>query len=127
MRLNDKVILVTGSTTGVGEAMARRFVAEGARVLVHGLEQDLGGRRWIAGTWALGRRCTSTTWPTRGPAARLVEAAIAAFGGIDAHREQRRLDRPQQHSTRPTPRCSTARWRSTSGPRCCWSKPPCRT
>ena len=29
MRLPDKVMLVTGSTTGIGEATARRFVAEG--------------------------------------------------------------------------------------------------
>ena len=31
MRLADKATIVTGSTTGIGEAMARRFVAEGAR------------------------------------------------------------------------------------------------
>src|SRR5438045_2324871 len=36
MRLQNKSIIVTGSTTGIGEAMARRFVAEGARVLIHG-------------------------------------------------------------------------------------------
>lgn len=39
-RLQGRVILVTGSTTGVGEAVARRCVAEGARVMVHGLEEE---------------------------------------------------------------------------------------
>ena len=43
MRLKDKVVIVTGSTSGIGEAIARRAVAEGARVLVHGLERDLSG------------------------------------------------------------------------------------
>lgn len=42
MRLLDKVIIVTGSCTGIGKAIARRCVAEGAQVVVHGLERDLG-------------------------------------------------------------------------------------
>lgn len=42
MRLRDKVIIVTGSTTGIGKAIAFRCVHEGARVVVHGLEDDLG-------------------------------------------------------------------------------------
>src|SRR5215207_9096758 len=42
MRLADKAIIVTGSTTGIGEAMARRFVAEGAKVLVHGRDRERG-------------------------------------------------------------------------------------
>ena len=41
MRLHNKVIIVTGSTTGIGKAIARRCVAEGARVVIHGLESDL--------------------------------------------------------------------------------------
>jgi NAD(P)-dependent dehydrogenase (short-subunit alcohol dehydrogenase family) len=39
MRLKDKVILITGSTTGVGEGMARMFAAEGALSFVHGTRE----------------------------------------------------------------------------------------
>jgi NAD(P)-dependent dehydrogenase (short-subunit alcohol dehydrogenase family) len=42
MRLKDKIIIVTGSTTGIGKAIALRCVAEGASVVIHGLEQELG-------------------------------------------------------------------------------------
>ena len=34
MRVKDKVIVVTGGANGIGEAMCRRFVAEGCRALV---------------------------------------------------------------------------------------------
>lgn len=42
MQLKDKVALVTGSTTGVGEAIARRFLQEGARVMLHGRAAEAG-------------------------------------------------------------------------------------
>lgn len=42
MRLKDKVIIITGSTTGIGKAIAKASLSEGAKVLLHGLEEDLG-------------------------------------------------------------------------------------
>lgn len=42
MRLKDKVIIVTGSCTGIGKAIARKIVKEGGKVVVHGLDENLG-------------------------------------------------------------------------------------
>lgn len=42
MRLKDKVIIVTGSCTGIGKAIAKQCVTEGARVVIHGLEKEWG-------------------------------------------------------------------------------------
>jgi 3alpha(or 20beta)-hydroxysteroid dehydrogenase len=41
-RLEDKVAVITGAARGQGEAIARAFVAEGARVLVTDVLDDLG-------------------------------------------------------------------------------------
>jgi len=40
-RLANHVIIVTGSTTGIGKAIALRCLEHGARVVFHGLESDL--------------------------------------------------------------------------------------
>jgi NAD(P)-dependent dehydrogenase (short-subunit alcohol dehydrogenase family) len=82
MRLLDKTIIVTGSTTGIGEAIARRCVAEGGRVLVHGLEYDLG-RKVLA---ELGAKAALHVDDLADPdaAGRIVAAAMKAFGKIDA-------------------------------------------
>lgn len=41
-RLDGKVAIVTGAARGSGEAIARRFVAEGARVVVADVRDELG-------------------------------------------------------------------------------------
>ena len=38
--LSDRVAVVTGSSRGIGAAIARLFAAEGARVVVHGRDPD---------------------------------------------------------------------------------------
>jgi NAD(P)-dependent dehydrogenase (short-subunit alcohol dehydrogenase family) len=82
MRLQDKTILITGSTTGIGEAVARRAVAEGAQVLVHGRDEKRG-RALVA---ELGERAALHVDDIADPAApaRMVAAAIKAFGKLDA-------------------------------------------
>ncbi len=82
MRLNGKRIIVTGSTTGIGEAIARRCVAEGARVLIHGRDPERG--RQVAGELQ-GRAVFCAADLAQPEAAQqLVAAAIEAFGALDA-------------------------------------------
>ncbi len=39
-RLQGRIALVTGSSRGIGAAIARRFAREGARVAVHGRDRE---------------------------------------------------------------------------------------
>jgi NAD(P)-dependent dehydrogenase (short-subunit alcohol dehydrogenase family) len=82
-RLRDRIVLVTGSTTGVGEATARLCVEEGARVMIHGLEQDLAESVCAE----LGKENTGYIIADVGEAencAKVVAATVERFGGIDA-------------------------------------------
>ncbi len=83
MRLANKVVLVTGSCTGIGKAIARRCVAEGAQVVVHGLEHDLGAEV-VAELGAEHAVLHIEDLLTDGCPARLVELAVRRFGRLDA-------------------------------------------
>jgi NAD(P)-dependent dehydrogenase (short-subunit alcohol dehydrogenase family) len=82
-RLQNHVVVVTGSCTGIGRAIAKRCVQEGASVVIHGLEPDLalevvaelGETRAVA----LVEDLTVDGCPSR-----LVELALSRFGRLDA-------------------------------------------
>ncbi|WP_131742073.1 SDR family NAD(P)-dependent oxidoreductase [Actinomadura roseirufa] len=79
--LTGKNVLITGGTSGIGAAAARRFLEEGARVFVCGLDgvgevvAELSPLGEIAGT-----RCDVSR---EDDVARLVAEARAALGGLD--------------------------------------------
>jgi NAD(P)-dependent dehydrogenase (short-subunit alcohol dehydrogenase family) len=82
-RLESKVILITGSVTGIGKAIAKRCVAEGAKVVVHGLEADLGAAT-VAELGAENVALHIEQLANEGAADRLVALAIDRFGRLDA-------------------------------------------
>jgi NAD(P)-dependent dehydrogenase (short-subunit alcohol dehydrogenase family) len=83
MRLQNKVIIVTGSCTGIGKAIALRCVAEGARVVVHGLEQELGAAV-LAAAGADKAALLIADLMVETTAQQLVDLAVATFGKLDA-------------------------------------------
>jgi NAD(P)-dependent dehydrogenase (short-subunit alcohol dehydrogenase family) len=83
MRLLGKVVIITGSCTGIGKAIAQRCVNEGAYVVIHGLEAELGE----AVVHELGKNkavlhIEDITTP--GAAERLISIALEHFGKLDA-------------------------------------------
>ena len=83
MRLENKIILITGSVTGIGKAIAKRCVAEGAKVVIHGLEQELG-ETLLPELGVENAVLIIHDLADEGAPLRLVEAAIGAFGKLDA-------------------------------------------
>lgn len=83
MRLQDKVIIITGSCTGIGKAIARRCVHEGAKVVVHGLEPDLG-RAVVNELGASEAVLHVEDLTAEGAPERLVKLALTTYGRLDA-------------------------------------------
>jgi NAD(P)-dependent dehydrogenase (short-subunit alcohol dehydrogenase family) len=83
VRLENKVVIVTGSTTGIGKAIAQACVAEGARVVIHGLEKELG-EDVISSIGKDKSVLIIEDLSLDGAPERLVDLAIKTFGRLDA-------------------------------------------
>lgn len=81
MKLKDKVIIVTGSTTGIGEAIAHRCVSEGSKVVVHGRNLTRG-EQLVASLGNAAALHIDDLADANAPQ-RVVDAALHAFGKID--------------------------------------------
>jgi 3-oxoacyl-[acyl-carrier protein] reductase len=81
MRLKDKVAIVTGAGSGMGEAIAQTYAREGARVAVLDIDEQAANKVAAAiGANAVAVGCDVTK---RVDIARAVEATQSAFGGVD--------------------------------------------
>lgn len=80
-RLDGKVAVITGGASGMGEASARLFVAEGARVAIG----DVQGEQAQAVAKSLGDRAIAlrTDVSRSADVKRLVDGAVEAFGRLD--------------------------------------------
>ncbi|MEI5907808.1 glucose 1-dehydrogenase [Bacillus spongiae] len=84
MNFNRKVVVIAGGSSGIGKATAKRFIDEGAKVVINGRrerllietanELDPSGKNiaYIAGDISI--KSTSV---------RLIEKAVEVFGGVD--------------------------------------------
>lgn len=83
MRLKNKIIIVTGSTTGIGKAIAIRCVAEGAKVVINGrnrqagkaIVEELGNDKAVLHIEDIS---------DQGAPQRLIDVALKTFGGLDS-------------------------------------------
>jgi 3-oxoacyl-[acyl-carrier protein] reductase len=81
MRLAGKIAIVTGAASGFGEGIARKFIAEGARVVV--ADRDGDGAMRVAdalGAHAAGVRADVTH---AGDVEAMVRTALDRFDGLD--------------------------------------------
>jgi NAD(P)-dependent dehydrogenase (short-subunit alcohol dehydrogenase family) len=79
-RLEGEVALITGSTAGIGQAIAQRFAAEGASVLVTGRDRERG-ERVVQGCNGRGSFVSADLQDPSTPEV-LVRAAIEHFGRL---------------------------------------------
>ena len=82
MKLQSKIAVITGGGRGIGLAIVRRYVAEGAKVVI----ADISAADGEAAANALGRtnaRFIATDVGDKAGADRLMTETCDAFGGID--------------------------------------------
>ncbi len=98
MRLNGKSALVTGAADGFGLAIARRFIAEGARVAIVDINGDgAAARARELGQGAIAVACDVSR---SGDVTSAVDETLSVFGALDivvnnagwSHRNQPLLD-----------------------------------
>jgi NAD(P)-dependent dehydrogenase (short-subunit alcohol dehydrogenase family) len=83
-RLQDKVAIITGSATGIGEAIAKKFAHEGAKVIVNSLPGDPVDDV-VANIREHGREAVGYVGDVSEPehAQSCVQVALDAFGKLD--------------------------------------------
>lgn len=84
MRLKDKIAIVTGAGSGFGEGIAKRFAAEGCKVIVNDINVEGGGRvaNDIVGAGGQAKFIKADVAKDADWAA-LLKGTLDAFGGLN--------------------------------------------
>jgi 3-oxoacyl-[acyl-carrier protein] reductase len=84
LQLQNKIALVTGSTAGIGESVAKTLAQEGARIVIHGRKAD-AAKRVAAEIIEAGGQATSVLDDLADDeqAAQVAKAGKDAFGQVD--------------------------------------------
>ncbi|MGA4110085.1 L-iditol 2-dehydrogenase [Ralstonia nicotianae] len=83
MRLQDKVAILTGAASGIGEAVAQRYLEAGARCVLVDLKPAGGTLAQLIETHPDRAFALSADVTKRDDIERIVSAAVERFGGID--------------------------------------------
>ena len=85
MRLKDRIALVTGSSRGIGRAIALTFAREGANVVVNYIKRADKAAEVVQEIEGMGRRAISiqADISKRGEVDAMVEKALEEYGRID--------------------------------------------
>jgi NAD(P)-dependent dehydrogenase (short-subunit alcohol dehydrogenase family) len=81
--LTGKSAIVTGAASGIGAAIARSFIEQGARVLIVDLPDVTGFRAYSPDVKTGHAAVFEKDVTADGAADEIIEKAVAAFGGID--------------------------------------------
>jgi 3-oxoacyl-[acyl-carrier protein] reductase len=81
MRLEGKVAVVTGAGSGFGEGIAKKFIAEGAKVVI--ADRDAQGGERVANALGANARFVCVDVANAADVATMLDAAQDHFGGLD--------------------------------------------
>ena len=80
-RLNEKIAIITGATSGIGRACAVRFLQEGACVVIAGRRREAGNT--LAASLGEGATFVAADVTRDDDIRRLIEGTLERFGRID--------------------------------------------
>ncbi len=80
-RLDNKVAVVTGGASGIGEATVRRFVHEGAKVVIADLQGEVAER--LAGELGPAAKAVRCNVAREADVRAAIDAAVAEWGRLD--------------------------------------------
>lgn len=95
-RFKEQVAIVTGGASGIGEAVCRRLVSEGARVVIG--DRNMAAARALASELGAGAVPVEFDAGDVASVRELVEGAVARFGRLDVLHNNAAIGTPEVHA-----------------------------